>query len=199
MVQAWAGIDLAGKIGKIGGSQAAPGSFPEAPVLKMHAMQARVLRSCCDRNSATMLSSWDASFSRQAQWGLSQSNGPKLVQVKQWKLSLAILELESIIRYHFAMSALFPSRNLAQKLSYAWCRRHCSSIQEPGAHGGTVFKKSAAVCASLSTKVLDYSICLGSLCTKSWILRHFIRTKNLDFTAFLGSFVHNRSWSLLHF
>ena len=59
------------------------------------------------------------------------------------------------IRYRFAMSALFPSRNLAQKLSYAWCRRHCSSIQEPGAHGATVFKKSAAVCASLSTKVLD--------------------------------------------
>ena len=62
------------------------------------------------------------------------------------------------IRYRFAMSASFPSRNLAQKLSYAWCRRHCSSIQEPGAHGGAVFKKSAAVCASLGTKVLDYSI-----------------------------------------
>ena len=56
------------------------------------------------------------------------------------------------------MSALFPSRNPAQKLSYAWCRRHCSSIQEPGAHGGMVVKKSAAVCASLSIKVLDYSI-----------------------------------------
>ena len=62
------------------------------------------------------------------------------------------------IRYRFAMSALFPSQNLAQKLSYAWCRRHCSSIREPGAHGGTVFKESAAVCASLSIKVLDYSI-----------------------------------------
>ena len=96
------------------------------------------------------------------------------------------------IRYRFAMSALFPSRNLAQKLSYAWCRRHPSkpfknpskplqrdrfrnasetllgsggsaagmkvltrrlflqglekypSFQKSGAHGGTVFKKSAA-------------------------------------------------------
>ena len=35
------------------------------------------------------------------------------------------------IRYRFAMSALFPSRNLAQKLSYAWRRRQCASIQEP--------------------------------------------------------------------
>ena len=38
------------------------GSFP-APVLKMHAMQATVLRSCLDRSSATMLSFRDASFS----------------------------------------------------------------------------------------------------------------------------------------
>ena len=108
------------------------------------------------------------------------------------------------VRYRFAMLALFPSRNLAQTLSYAWCRRHCSSIQEPGAHGGTVFKKSAAVCASLSTKVLDYSIFrlimhknpgFCGILYEQKILPGFysnpgiglLCTKILEFTACLGS------------
>ena len=42
------------------------------------------------------------------------------------------------IRYRFAMSALFPSRNLAQKLSYAWCRRQpLKNFENP-------FRKTAA-------------------------------------------------------
>ena len=68
--------------------------------------------------------------------------GLELAHLMPFRVTGLIPEIPDFgIRYRFAMSALFPSRNLAQKLSYAWCRRHCSSIQEPGAHGGTGFKR----------------------------------------------------------
>ena len=57
--------------------------------------------------------------------------GFELAHLKPFRVTRLIPEIPDFgIRYRFAMSALFPSRNLAQKLSYAWCRRHCSSIQD---------------------------------------------------------------------
>ena len=60
------------------------------------------------------------------------SFGLELAHLIPFRVTGLIPEIPDFgIRYRFAMSALFPSQNLAQKLSYAWCRRHCSSIREP--------------------------------------------------------------------